>query len=416
MNKSLLTPIAVAIGCVSVTAHADFLKDSKASLEMRNFYLNQDQRQSNAPQAKAEEWAQGFMLRFESGYTDGPIGVGVDALGMLGFKLDSSPDRAGTGLLKRGSDGRAEDEYGEMGLTAKVRVSRTTLKSGTLLPKLPVVQYNDTRLQPQVFRGTWLNSAQIDGLTLDMARLDKVNQRDSSDYEDLQVTSGVKRNVKISGAATANHFDLGGGTYQWTKSLSTTYYYANLDDLYRQHYVGLQYLLPLSEQQSLKTDIRWADSNGDSATNIDNRMFNGMFTYRFGSHALGMAYQQMTGDTGYAYIKGTDPYLVNFVQISDFANKDEKSWQLRYDYDFSAIGIPGLTFMTRYLYGSDIDTLLPGDSKGRERERDMDIGYVIQSGPLKNLGLKWRNAALRSNFDRAIDENRLIVSYSLPLW
>lgn len=416
MNKRLLTPVAVAIGCVSVTAHADFLKDSKASLEMRNFYLNQDQRQSNAPQAKVEEWAQGFLLRFESGYTDGTVGVGVDALGMLGFKLDSSPDRAGTGLLKRGSDGRAKDEYGEMGLTAKVRVSRSTLKSGTLMPKLPVVQYNDTRLQPQVFRGTWLNSAQIDGLTLDMARLDKVNQRDSSDYEDLQVTSGVKRNVKISGAATANHFDFGGGTYQWNKSLSTTYYYANLDDLYRQHYVGLQYLLPLSEQQSLKTDIRWADSNGDSATNIDNRMFNGMLTYRFGGHALGMAYQQMTGDTGYAYIKGTDPYLVNFVQISDFANKDEKSWQLRYDYDFAAIGIPGLTFMTRYLYGSDIDTLVPGESKGRERERDMDIAYVIQSGPLKNLGLKWRNAALRSNFDRAIDENRIIVSYSLPLW
>ncbi|MDF0732763.1 OprD family porin [Pseudomonas entomophila] len=416
MNTRLMMFSAVALGCSTSAAHADFIKDSKASLDLRNFYLNQDQRQSNAPH-KAEEWVQGFQLRFESGYTGGPVGVGVDAIGLLGLKLDSSPDRATTGLLKRGSDGRAKDEYGELGLTAKVRVSRTTLKSGTLQPKVPVVQINDSRLQPQLFRGTWLNSAQVEGLSLDAARLEKVNQRDSSDYEDLQLNTGVKRNVRVTGSPTANHFDFAGGTYQWNKSLSTSYYYGNLENFYRQHFLALQYQVPLSDKSSLKADLRWADSNGGSASNIDNQVLNGMLTYRNGGHALGLGYQQMKGETGFATIRGADPYLVNFVQISDFANKDEKSWQVRYDYDFASLGIPGLTFMTRYLYGSDIDTLLPGGSgNGRERERDMDLGYVIQSGPLKNLGIKWRNAALRSNFDRAIDENRLIVSYSLPLW
>ena len=34
------------------------------------------------------------------------IGVGIDALGQLGVKLDSSPDRAGSGLLKRDNDSR----------------------------------------------------------------------------------------------------------------------------------------------------------------------------------------------------------------------------------------------------------------------------------------------------------------------
>lgn len=69
--------------------------------------------------------------------------------------------------------------------------------------------------------------------------------------------------------------------------------------------------------------------------------------------------------------------------------------------------------MTRYVSGDHVDRG-PG-SDGKEWERDMDIAYVFQSGMLKNLSLKWRNATMRSNFVRDVDENRLIVSYTLPL-
>ncbi|WP_439331775.1 OprD family outer membrane porin, partial [Pseudomonas viridiflava] len=46
--------------CVSTPAAADFISDSKATLDTRNFYMNRDFRQSGAAQSKAEEWAQGF--------------------------------------------------------------------------------------------------------------------------------------------------------------------------------------------------------------------------------------------------------------------------------------------------------------------------------------------------------------------
>ncbi|WP_049244842.1 OprD family outer membrane porin, partial [Pseudomonas aeruginosa] len=75
----------------------------------------------------------------------------------------------------------------------------------------------------------------------------------------------------------------------------------------------------------------------------------------------------------------------------------------------------GLTFMTRYVKGDNID-LLTTSGEGKEWERDMDIAYVFQSGPLKNLGVKWRNATMRTNYTNDYDENRLIVSYTLPLW
>ncbi|HAF92672.1 MAG TPA: outer membrane porin, OprD family, partial [Pseudomonas sp.] len=116
-----------------------FVEDSKASIDLRNFYMNRDFRSGDG-QSKAEEWAQGFMLKMESGY-EGPLGFGLDAIGLLGVKLDSSPDRVGTGLLQsdREAPNRAQDDYGSVGLTAKARLSATTLHVGTLQPLLPVV-------------------------------------------------------------------------------------------------------------------------------------------------------------------------------------------------------------------------------------------------------------------------------------
>jgi hypothetical protein len=41
---------------------------------------------------------------------------------------------------------------------------------------------------------------------------------------------------------------------------------------------------------------------------------------------------------------------------------------------------------------------------------------MVQDGTLKGLDVKWRNASVRSNFGNDLDENRLIVSYTLALW
>ena len=418
-TRTLVTRLLLAGGVIglSAPASAEFIKDSKASLELRNFYFNRDYRQDNAAQSRQEEWAQGFLLRYESGFTEGMIGVGLDAIGLVGVKLDSSPDRAGSGLLKRHSDTSqgAQDEYGELGLTAKLRASRSVLKLGTLQPKVPTILANDSRLLPQTFKGGQLTSLELEGLTLDAGRLSQVNQRDSSDYQDMAITTTGVKNIRTR-HVSSDRFDFAGLNYKWNNNLNTGYSYGHLDNLYSQHMVNLTYLVPVTQGQSFKSDLRFARSTDDGGSNVDNRALGAMFTYNLGGHALGLGYQQMSGDTGFAYVNGSDAFLVNFVQIGDFASKDEKSWQARYDYNFAAIGIPGLTFMTRYINGSDID-LGSNRPEGKEWERDTDIGYVFQGGPLKNLGVKWRNATVRStNFGSDLDENRLIVSYSLPIW
>ncbi|MDA7087641.1 OprD family porin [Pseudomonas sp. SA3-5] len=415
LNRQLLAA-SIALG-LSAPALAAFVDDSKAVLDTRNFYMNRDFRQHGAPQAKAAEWAQGFQLRFESGYTEGPIGLGFDAIGLLGVKLDSSPDRTGTGILKsdREAPKRAQDEYAEAGFTAKLRASSSTLKLGTLQPVLPAVMRNDSRLLPQSFRGAWLNSNEVEGLNLDLGRLDRVNQRDSSDNQEMTVYNGGKRNIVLGSSKTSDEFLFAGGRYQWTPELATSYYYGGLDGIYDQHLVNLVYQLPLGEGQSFKSDIRFARSSDDGGSNVDNDAFGALFSYRLGAQGFTAGYQRLSGDTGFAYLAGADNALVNLVQINDFGNQDERSWQLRYDFDFAALGVPGLTFMTRYLSGDNVDRGV-GLSEGKTWERDTDIAYVFQDGPLKNLGLRLRNATTRSNFGSDLDENRFIVSYSLPLW
>jgi hypothetical protein len=62
-TRTLVTRLLLAGGVIglSAPASAEFLKDSKASLELRNFYFNRDYRQDNAAQSRQEEWAQGFL-------------------------------------------------------------------------------------------------------------------------------------------------------------------------------------------------------------------------------------------------------------------------------------------------------------------------------------------------------------------
>lgn len=425
----LKTPIArgVALATLGATlaiptmAQAAFIEDTKAGLELRNFYFNRDYREGTG-QNKQEEWAQGFILRVESGFTEGTVGLGVDALGLLGVKLDSGGSdndrRTGTGLLPAGASG-APDDYSSLGLAVKAKVSETLLKVGTLQPKNMAISASDSRLLPQTFQGAQIVSKEISGLTLDGGYLNRANHRNSSNNEGLAYggkgTNGATNNAGIT--EDADDFFFAGGSYKVVDNLTASYYYSELENIYKQHSTNLVHILPLADNQSLKTDLRYARSRDDGSSLIDNNALGAMVTYAVSGHSVGLGYQKMSGDSGFAYVgESTDPFLVNYVQINDFAFEDMQSWQARYDFNFASVGIPGLTFMTRYVTGDNVDRGA-GQSEGKMWERDMDISYTFQEGALKNLNLKWRNATARNNFQRAtnVDENRLIASYTIPL-
>jgi hypothetical protein len=115
--------LAIAAASLAPLAQADFIEDSSATLQTQNIYLNRDFREGDG-QSKRDEWSQGFLLNIESGFTEGTVGFGLDAIGMLGVKLDSGGGRAGTDLLPVQDDGGTPDEFSRLGLTAKTSCLR----------------------------------------------------------------------------------------------------------------------------------------------------------------------------------------------------------------------------------------------------------------------------------------------------
>ena len=70
------------------------------------------------------------------------------------------------------------------------------------------------------------------------------------------------------------------------------------------------------------------------------------------------------------------------------------------------------------MVGGGVDAAQGAVRDGREWERDSDLVYTFQDGSLKGLNIRMRNVTFRSGdgLKTDINENRLIVGYTLPLW
>lgn len=439
MNKSTLA-LAVAVGVMAQQAGAaGFIEDSKATLGLRNFYINTDNRDAAATTNKAEEWGQAFDLRFTSGYTQGTVGFGLDAIGLLGIKLDSgggtngaSNNSYGGTIFPSKSNGEAVDNYSSLGLTAKAKISQTELKLGTLQPKLPVIVTNDGRLLPQTFQGGQVTSNDIKDLTLIGGQIEHAKGRNSSNNEELSIAGA---NGRTASGRDSNKFIYGGGDYKITKDLTAQYYYGNLQDFYKQHFVGLLHNWAIGPGV-LKSDLRYFNSRSDGANGhdsnyyttgyyggsvtkgkVDNNLYSGLFLYSVAGHTFGGGYQVSNGDSDFPWLNqgdGSSAYLTTDMQITKFARSGERTWQGRYSYDFAKLGVPGLTAGIIYLRGDNIGNAT-GDKS--EWERDITVGYVVPEGKFKNVGVMWKNATWRNDIpgQRDQDENRLIVSYAFSL-
>lgn len=408
--------LAIGLGCSTSVLAADsgFIEDTTATLQARNYYFSRDFSDivGANQQSKAEEWAQGFILNVKSGYTQGTVGFGLDVIGLLGLKLDSSPDRVNTGLLPVQDDGRAADDYSRLAGALKVRVSKTELRIGELQPNLPVLAFSDIRLLPPSYQGASVTSGEINGLTLQGGHLKSTSLRNEAGDDKMQAMLGHVPQRQVS----SDGFNFAGADYVFNdKRTSASAWFGQLEDIYHQRFLGLKHSEPMGDW-TLGANLGFYDSREDGKKllgNIDNQAFFSLLSAKRGGHTFYVGYQGMFGDSAFPRVFANVTPLGNEVPTYEFAYTDERSWQVRHDYDFAALGVPGLTSTVRYISGNNVDT--GKGFEGKDRERDLDLGYVIQSGTLKGLGMRVRNVMARSNYRSDIDENRLILSYTWTL-
>jgi imipenem/basic amino acid-specific outer membrane pore len=395
-----------------------FLEDSTFNIFNRMLYQNRDFRNgasngastSANPAGYREETGLGIRLLGESGFTQGTVGVGVDVHSLSSIKIDGGRGRNGTGQFATTDEGRGDDTQTEVGGAIKFRISDTVLKYGNQMVGSPVFSTDDSRILPEVATGTLLTSNEIEGLELTAGR--------------FTALSGQTATTRDS--AGLNEANIVGASYSFTDNFSGAIHASDVEDHFKKTYVNLNLNLPLAEDQALNFDFnayRTNDQGRKLSGVVDNKIWSLAAAYSLGAHTFTLAHQRSSGDSAYAYgIDGNGTiWLSNSVQFSDFDRQDEHSYQARYDINMATYGVPGLSFMTRYIYGDNIETGIVGAGEGKEHELDIEAKYVIQEGAAKDLSFRIRNATWRANgaqnahYSADVNDFRLIVEYPLSV-
>ncbi|MEE1865400.1 OprD family porin [Pseudomonas sp. 119P] len=415
-----------------------FIEGSSLTVLNRNFYYNRDNRDGAGAtynsgkgdtNGYSETWAHAIITHFNSGFTQGTVGFGVDAFAMIGLKLDTGDGRNGGrssfDVLPVDHDGEARDEYTKIGGAAKVRLLDTVVKVGDVFPANPVVAAGDSRLLPESFRGVTAENTSIEGLTLQGGRLHSMSQPVSSDMRENFATF-------YAGAVNSPWIAYGGGDYEINDRVTVSLFSSRLKDVWNQYYAGTSLTYPLSDDLALIGGFNYykaVDEGKQLLGEFNNSIWSGKIGVSYGGHTLALSHQQNNGDDDFDYLRQSDSiFLDNSIQYSDFNSPKERSWMLRYDLNMAAYGIPGLSFMTRYAKGTDADYsnanqfYMRTDDNGnpltdqKRWERDIEAKYVVQTGPAKDLSFRVRQANTRATaFESDLDEVRLIVEYPLSI-
>jgi len=408
-----------------------FIEGTRAQLLLRNAYWNRDWKSKSATTDNAA-WAQGFIGKFESGFTQGTVGFGLDAFALLGVRLDGGAGKAGarsqgglmSGFLASESRPNSKglfaprDEWGHVGAAVKARISGTVLKYGHQMPDLPVLSIDDSRILPESFTGTLLTSQEIEGLQVDIGRF---TQNSPMAFASRDPHNQLK-SINIAGArysikdANTNK-----------DATSVALYGSRLEDKFRKIYAGAYHSIDLGGQQSVEFDFnyyrtKYRSQYFQTGQSERNTIWSLEGTYNIGGHGLILAYQQSSGSWSYDYDQGDGggTILVANSFFSDFNQEDEKSLQLGYSLDFSDYGMAGLNWRMAYVYGeqNSSSTAIPNGKKGHERDLYNQVTYTVQDGSLKNLKFKVRNGIYRSSNNMGnsdLNEWRLFVEYPLDL-
>ncbi|WP_226504998.1 OprD family porin [Pseudomonas sp. MWU16-30317] len=426
------TQLVFAAPFVSDQATAKgFIEDSTATVLLRSIYWNQDNKGYHNRDNK--DWTTAALGNFSSGYTTGTIGVGFDAFAYGAYAINSKG--GGTGNISADADGD-HDTGGKAGGAVKFRISKTELKIGDMSPSTsPVFAVGGSRIMPQTASGVSLQSSELKGLDVELGHYTSSTSSASTNRDGgLYATyAGVQTDA----------VNFGGGRYAVNDQLTVGAYMSQFHDIWNQYYGNVNYVLPITGDQSMTFDFNYyntQDSGQAKAGDINNNTFSLAAAYSFlTAHTVTLGFQKVNGSTPFDYIGvgdnkggggGDSIFLANSIQVSDFNSPGERSFKLQYDLAMATYGVPGLSFMARYVYGDNIHAATLGSvynsdgtsgfnsSGATHNETNVEAKYVVQEGPAKNLSfrtrLAWHNAS-GGQVDGDGNNFRLIVDYPITI-
>ena len=405
MPKAKKLTLAVLINAALITSTyaseqseaKGLVEDAKGDILFRTGYLNRDKKDGLTNDTSST--AQTAIVNLDSGFTQGVIGFGAGIVGDASVKLGDNKN-TGNQMIPVDNNGNAYDHWARGGAYVKARVSNTTVKYGTQVSEIPVIASNTARLTPEYFTGLYVESNEIENLTLIGGKFTK-NQWSNEISSDEQ---NLDRAV------------FWGAKYKFSDDLNSSYYGVDVKDKLDRHYANINYTYGLKNDAALILDFTgyhtdWeTEAVTDSHTTEDlsnrqNSIWGISATYNKDVHNVMLAYQDNAGNTGYDYAYNQDGLQSIYVPnsyLADFNGNDEKSVGLQYSYNFKNHGLPGLNWTTAFVYGWDIDIADTANraniiDQAEEHEFFNQVKYTVQSGPMKDTSLRLRHSYLRAS-------------------
>ncbi len=471
MKLSSTALLALAISSITSTAYAEtqsqaytpvtvneksaqseatgFLEGQSITGTTRNWYANEQLKRGanfaykkngvSTPTDRRINWVQGTILKYNSGFTEGTVGVSTEVAAYNAIALDQDRKdlasnnggapgtRPGAGnnrtLTEEGGD--AVGQWSKLGLAnVKARISNTTLTAGRQNFSSPMVDVIGNRALPSSFQGVAIHSEELNNLAFDLATFDRNSPRTEQSQRKF-------RTEYANGIVETDHVYTGGITYTPFASLTTSLWATQAEDIWNQYYFGATHVLGDSQVLSLTTGLNYYKTQEEGKAligDIDNDTYSLSFGLTHQAHSLTFSYQEVNGNEYFDYLHETNGiYLANSL-LSDFNGPNEKSFQVAYGLNMAEYGVPGLKFNIYQARGWGIDGTHYTGNKGvadkgydgiqsqdGEHHYEYGIGatYAVQSGPFKATTIRGTYTAHRASENQAdgsINEFRLVTT------
>jgi hypothetical protein len=407
-----------------------FVADSHLTLNLRNYFDHFDN--EGGPHRHA--WVQGAMLDYTSGYTQGLVGLGLDASLYGALKLDGGQGAGNMVHVGKNGGGSNQLAWAYPGIwDVKGRISDTVVKYGLqMVSDNPFFEPHDNRALPPTFLGVSLVSKDVADAVLQAGSFTKVNPRGHTNLVDLSTSYG---------GVSFKRFSYFGGSWDYSKNGSLALFANQADDVWRQYYASVQ------QNYGDPSTIKWtgffniySTHNQGSALQgpINSNAYSLSLSGQHGPHSLLLGYQQILGNQFFDYVNETAGiYLVNSMDV-DYNAPHEQSFQVRYGFDGKYAGLPGASAMLWYALGWGSDATegalanpTPASPlyhlywkngqpvHGSHHEFGLIPSYTLQSGRFKDTKITfiamWHHASQYYS-DASNMEYRLVVNMPLKLF
>jgi hypothetical protein len=384
-----------------------FFRDTKLDLNLRSYYFRRDKFDDSVSSA----WALGGALAYKSGWLLDRLQLGTTFY--WSENLYGPKDKDGTLLLKPQQHG-----YSVLGQAyARVKLFEDhILNLYRYEYNTPFINKNDSRMTPNTFEGYTLTGSfggkdGAPGFRYGTGYITKIKERNSDDFVWMSRDAGadVKRGVGV----------LGGTFTQGKFSLGAINYYSK--DIINVFYAETKYSFPITKDLGVLAAFQFADQRSTGDDLLKGSSFTGnqlglkgdvsyggaVFTFGYTNTLRGEDMQNpWSGYPGYTS-----------VQVQDFNRAKEQAVITRLSYDFSRLGLEGVSSYLLFVHGwGRVD---PSTKAGApdENEFNFDLQWRPKWSFLKGFSARYRYSRVQQYQGPKDhqDDFRFIINYDFPL-